>query len=125
MTLALLQSETERLGTELRHFAEATCKAFDTEELKREVAARKRRHAKKSSMGKTRCETDESEIPESGPKKKQYSLRTYKHHSLPDYVQNIREFGTTDSFSTEPVSTINIPPLHTFLLTYLIDAARA
>lgn len=113
MTLALLQSETERLGTQLRHFAEVTCEAFDTEELKREVGARQRRQAKKCSKGKgkARQQTPESEMPESGPKKKKYHLRTYKHHSLPDYVHNIREFGTTDSFSTEPVSIITTTPM--------------
>lgn len=125
LTLSLLQSETERLGAELRHFAEVTCKAFDTEELKREVDARKRRHAKKSSKSKTTRETDESENPESGPKKKEYSLRTYKHHSLPDYVNNIREFGTTDSYSTEPVSATNIPPSPSLSLTCPINTARA
>ena len=37
--------------------------------------------------------------------KKSFNLRTYKNHSLGDYVKMIRTYGTTDSYSTEPVST--------------------
>ena len=33
-----------------------------------------------------------------------FSLSTYKHHALGDYVQAIRRYGTTDSYSTESVS---------------------
>ena len=29
---------------------------------------------------------------------------TYKYHALGNYVDNIRRFGTTDSYSTQPVS---------------------
>ncbi|KZP13244.1 hypothetical protein FIBSPDRAFT_662191, partial [Athelia psychrophila] len=31
---------------------------------------------------------------------KRYHLGTYKHHCIPDYPRTIREFGTTDSYST-------------------------
>lgn len=109
ITLALLDSETERLGAELRQFADVTCAAFDTEELNREVNARKRRKAKANADAASISQQNSSpEMPETGPKKKQYHLRTYKHHSLPDYVKSIRDFGTSDSFSTEPVSVIKI-----------------
>lgn len=40
----------------------------------------------------------------------------YKHHSLPNYVKNIRDLGTLDSFSTEPVSIIEM------ILTSIIPA---
>ena len=33
-----------------------------------------------------------------------FNMNTYKAHSFPDYVRTIRRFGTTDSYSTEPVS---------------------
>jgi hypothetical protein len=36
-------------------------------------------------------------------KQKKLNLRTYKHHALGDYVDTIRRFGTTDSYSTQPV----------------------
>ncbi|KZP10392.1 hypothetical protein FIBSPDRAFT_708239, partial [Athelia psychrophila] len=48
---------------------------------------------------------------------KKYHLRTYKHHSLPDYVHNIREFGTTDSFSTEPPELEHRKPKRRFVRT--------
>lgn len=33
-----------------------------------------------------------------------FNLLTYKHHALGDYVRTIKRYGTTDSYSTEPVS---------------------
>ena len=35
---------------------------------------------------------------------KKYNLQTYKHHSLGDYPDTIRQYGTSDSYSMEPVS---------------------
>jgi hypothetical protein len=35
---------------------------------------------------------------------KEFSFKTYKLHSLGDYLTMIRRYGTTDSYSTEPVS---------------------
>jgi hypothetical protein len=34
---------------------------------------------------------------------KTFNLDTYKYHSLTDYMKHIRQYGTTDSYSTEPV----------------------
>jgi len=39
----------------------------------------------------------------SQPRLKKFSLRSYKYHSLGDYPDTVRRFGTTDSYSTEPV----------------------
>lgn len=39
-----------------------------------------------------------------GPKRRKFNLRVYKYHALGDYANTIRRLGTTDSFSTEPVS---------------------
>jgi hypothetical protein len=39
-----------------------------------------------------------------GPKRRKFNLRVYKYHALGDYAKTIRRLGTTDSFSTEPVS---------------------
>jgi hypothetical protein len=38
-----------------------------------------------------------------GRRHKTFNLNTYKLHSLGDYVTSIRKYGTTDSYSTEPV----------------------
>lgn len=40
----------------------------------------------------------------SARKRANFNIDTYKCHSFPDYVNTIRRFGTTDSYSTEPVS---------------------
>jgi len=40
----------------------------------------------------------------SGRQTKEFSLKTYKFHLLGDYCNTIRWFGTTDSYSTQPVS---------------------
>ncbi|KAJ6538579.1 hypothetical protein B0H10DRAFT_1669333, partial [Mycena sp. CBHHK59/15] len=34
---------------------------------------------------------------------KTFNMNTYKGHSLPDYPDTILFFGTTDSYSTQPV----------------------
>jgi hypothetical protein len=39
---------------------------------------------------------------------KTFNLNTYKLHSLGDYVNAIRKYGTTDSYSTEPVRSLSI-----------------
>lgn len=125
-SIALLESETERLFEQLRHFADDVCPSFDTYELKREVDARQRakqrRDAKKATgasqatskgkgkatnlkgKGKATSLFPSAGTENAGPQKKQYHLVTIKHHSLPDYPKTIREFGTTDSYSSQPVS---------------------
>jgi hypothetical protein len=37
-------------------------------------------------------------------RQKLLNLNTYTYHALGDYVRTIRTFGTTDSYSTQPVS---------------------
>lgn len=106
-TLALLDKETEELGARLRAFSDKTCTFFDTKELRRETAARYRRNAKKAHSPKQRTSRrprNPASTDNDAPRKKRYHLRTIKHHALGDYVKHIRMFGTSDSFSTEPVS---------------------
>jgi hypothetical protein len=43
-----------------------------------------------------------------GRRRKAFNLNTYKNHSIDDYVRTIRMYGTTDSYSTEPVSAVYI-----------------
>lgn len=105
-TLNLLDSTTVRLGQQFRHFAKKTCPAFRTKELKREVQARQRRQAKKkvaqeSEPGVTRPATRQAK--DTGPLCKEFNLQFIKYHFLDDHADQIREFGTTDSHTTEPV----------------------
>ncbi|KAJ7743217.1 hypothetical protein B0H16DRAFT_1322953, partial [Mycena metata] len=100
-TVGLLDTATTELGRLLRRFKKRTCPDFETKELPSEEAARGRRQARKAAKGgkgKGKANT--------GPKKKEYSLLTYKLHSLGDYVISILWFGTTDSYSTQPTSPI-------------------
>ena len=50
----------------------------------------------------------QAKIP-AGRRKKTFNLNTYKAHALGDYVETIRRYGTTDSYSTEPVSWPLLP----------------
>lgn len=52
LSLVLLESATIQLGKLLRDFQATTCAAYDTRELKREMAARMRQAANKSTSNK-------------------------------------------------------------------------
>jgi hypothetical protein len=101
------------MGAELRAFNNKTCNAFVTQELPRETAARKRRGRKKTKRKQSSPDdapADPSVNAMGEPDKplpKRFNLRKYKYHSLGDYAKMIRRFGTSDSFSTEPVSSVN------------------
>ena len=92
-TLGMLSHVTTSLGNSFRVFVEKTCAAFQTRELERERVARQR-HQEKTAVQKA---------SKNSRKPKQLNLKTYKYHSLGDYVETIRRFGMTDSYSTQPV----------------------
>lgn len=93
-TLASFEQVTTDLGVLLRHFSTVTCGAFKTTELPRERAARIRRIASTPGSGASG----------GGPKHVGFNLHTYKLHALGDYPQTIREYGTTDNYTTQRVS---------------------
>lgn len=96
-TLSALGETFKRLSRQLRGFRDFTCAAFTTAELPKEKAARERRAAREGSgLGDPKAGV-------SGRKAKKFNLNTYKYHAMGDYVQSIRLFGTTDSFSTQIV----------------------
>lgn len=94
--------------------------AIEPEPIVPEVgSSRKRKTAKQKSstsmataQGLDSTIQPEPAIPEAGELGaasnerawKAFSLDTYKAHSLGDYVEAIKRYGTTDSFSTETVS---------------------
>jgi len=104
-TLEILDQTTIAIGTEFRAFANKICPLFDTRELKREAAARRRRHARGTKSSRTTHSTEKplKEQSEEPPRRRIFSLRSYKYHSMGDVSNTIREYGTSDSFSTEPV----------------------
>jgi hypothetical protein len=98
-TLEHLESLTKEFGRLMRQFRDLTSQ-FQTVELPRELASRNRQRQR--SQAKT---FGQSTGPsESSRKRKILNLFTPKFHSLGDYVQCIRMFGSTDSFSTQVVS---------------------
>lgn len=91
---------TVHLTNALRHFADVVCPAFpNTMETDREYRAR--RDAQAKAKGKSAAATESA--VDGGRRRKTFNLNTYKFHSLPDYVESIRRFGTTDSYSTQIV----------------------
>jgi hypothetical protein len=124
LTLEIMESVTVSLGKLLRSFSSITCLAFETKELRREADARVRRESKKAAA--SHCPTGNPHVESTGPavplaseeyqsagqppraeasgrRPKSFNLSTYKVHSLGDYVKTIRQYGTTDSYSTELV----------------------
>ena len=99
-TLELLSQVTIALGNRMRKFQAKTCAAFKTRELERERVAQMRRQEKKSATAKTK---PNSQTHSSARQPREFNLKTYKFHALGDYCSTIRRFGTTDSYSTQPV----------------------
>ena len=95
-TLEILSEATMSVGDSFRSFEQETCTAFETQELKREQAARQRREAKQAVISGVAPKSDSR-------KKKHFNMKTYTMHSLGDYVETIRQFGTTDSYTTQRV----------------------
>lgn len=143
LTLQILDQQTAELGEHLRRFKARVCSMYDTQELDRELNARSHRQAKEAvkravngsqqgataaqpraganHKGKQKASAVQSQnvigpYPRQPRKKKSFNLQTYKLHALGDYVACIRHFGTTDSYSTEPVSPSFILP--TLQLSY-------
>lgn len=112
-TLTILDNVTRSLGISLRAFKKDTCTKYQTNELPREAAARQRRQtsaARKRKGKKVEVVTEQAITERSQPsrRRKGLNLNTYKLHSLGDYVDAIRQYGTTDSYSTQLVSRTSL-----------------
>ena len=94
-TLDIMERTTVRLAQEMRKFSSETCPAFTTKELHRKAEARRRREAR-GGPSKDSLAVDVHRY-------KTLNLGTYKIHALGDYHEQIKMFGTTDSFSTQLV----------------------
>jgi hypothetical protein len=131
-TLNILDGVTRALGIALRAFKKETCSKFDTKELPKEAASRQTRQAKlaaKQSSSAKAAKGNEKEVGSTAKSKtgkgkekeaeptaksnakssrqpKAFNLNTYKLHSLGDYANTIRQYGTTDSYSTQLVREV-------------------
>ena len=108
-TLHLLEETTTELGVAFREFAEKTCTAFNTRELKRESEARRRRQLQTNKS---------TEASTSTRRTKKFNLQTYKFHALGDYAATIRRYGTSDSYTTEIVSLLQSYLIAFFILSW-------
>ncbi|KJA23581.1 hypothetical protein HYPSUDRAFT_101562, partial [Hypholoma sublateritium FD-334 SS-4] len=117
LSLKVLESVTIQLGGLLRNFRDTVCKAFDTKELNREVAARMRRMSKKSTSPIASGSTQTASNTSGKHSNKGLNLNTYKDHSLGDYVEMIRRNGTVDSYSTEAMELEHRSPKSRYLRT--------
>ncbi|KAJ7737919.1 hypothetical protein DFH07DRAFT_752764, partial [Mycena maculata] len=106
-SLKVLDSATKLLGNQMCYFANVTCLQFKTVETDSEYAARSRAATRReAARGNTGPSPAPSNLPNaqpqiSGKRPVSFSLNTYKHHAMGDYVPTIRRVGTTDSYSTQ------------------------
>lgn len=103
-TLSQLENTTTVLGQLLRKFTATTCAVFMTKELPCEQAARGRRNAAAAAKSTGAEKEKQLKARNTGDEKpKMFNLTTFKLHSLADYPNTIRCYGTTDSYSTQIV----------------------
>lgn len=131
-TLDLLDQSTKTLGKEMHSFRKTSATAWICKELPSETAARGRKAERKRAKAAAKAAKEAAAVasnpllalqspgapppldtadpdivpplaPKVGAKVKSLNLCTYKLHALGDYVQTIRLFGTTDSYSTQIV----------------------
>ena len=106
-TLAWLDESMKAFRKQIRRFQSHTCSFFDTQELPQEEAACSRRQKKKKVSINLTNPSPRAPVPSTatpaGTRKKNFNLILIKLHALGDYVKTIKTFGTTDSYSTQPV----------------------
>ena len=107
-TVTYFDNLTTELGQVMRDFEKFTCSEYNTVELPKETAARIRRQAQ-TAQGTTGA-TAASQQPApatAGKRGRTLNLFTYKWHALGDYAATIKQFGTTDSYSTQIASLLS------------------
>ncbi|KAG2067451.1 hypothetical protein BDR04DRAFT_1120444 [Suillus decipiens] len=115
LTLDIMDQVTTMLGSQFCTFNVQVCSVYDTHKLQQEVEACKQHFAKQAAKyyalqkGKqtahavlqgTRCEEDHTAT--NLYHTKLFNFQMYKFHAVGDYVSTIRQYGTCDSYSTEP-----------------------
>lgn len=110
LTLEIMDGVTSAVGQQFREFKASVCAAYTTHELRREVEARTRRQlkqaAKQNGVRIDKQRAPAGTAPNNVKRMKVFNLQTYKFHALGDYVSTIRQYGTSDSYSSEPVRVL-------------------
>lgn len=97
--LAFFETATTALRKSIQQFMKTTCEYYRTYELPQETTVRGRRKAAVSGRG-----GGVQGMVNLQRKERKLNLSTYKFHALGDYPNTIREMGTTDNYTTQPVS---------------------
>ncbi|KAI9456765.1 hypothetical protein HD554DRAFT_2177920 [Boletus coccyginus] len=121
-SIKLLEQEMRLLEQQLWKFKDYTCSLFKTTELPSEAAAHCR-HAEARLKMQTNDESKTTRKGTSGvAQPKTFNLATYKIHVLGHYMNTIRTFGTTDSYTTQ-IDMHHIINLAQFLHNHSRDPA--
>ena len=110
LTLEIMDGVTSAVGQQFREFKASVCAAYTTHELSWEVEARTRRQLKQAAK-QNGVRIDKQRAPagtalNNVKRTKVFNIQTYKFHALGDYVSTIRQYGTSDSYSSEPVRVL-------------------
>jgi hypothetical protein len=99
-SLSFFKQCTKQFGQVIRYFHDHVCPRYKTRDTPQEVAAKLHRDsARTAKSGADKgCLNAKKKSSE-----KMFSLETYKLHALGHYPAMIRQFGTTDSYSTQTV----------------------
>ena len=116
-TLQILDAVTQSLGDKLRKFVSVTCPAFSMKELCHEAESCRRRQAHNNSK-RGNIPQNESSLCTADRQPKVLNLQTYKFHALGDYATQIRTYGTTDSYSTQPMRIVMFSMLYITLMLH-------
>ncbi|KAG2346000.1 hypothetical protein BDR05DRAFT_974834 [Suillus weaverae] len=103
LTQDILDQQMTDLSEQFHQFKAKVCSAYHTQELEHEAAEATRWAEKDTVVQGTVAQKPMAGTSAKGKgKEKSFNFHTYKFHALGDYVNTIRCFGTTDSYSTEP-----------------------
>ncbi|KAG1884740.1 hypothetical protein F4604DRAFT_1574283 [Suillus subluteus] len=103
-TLTFFNSATVILGQSVRKFQCTICAHYHMTELPNEYTACGCREAALASKQAGPVNMLQKGKSNPNPKVKALNLFTYKYHALADYPNTIQQVGTSDSYSTQPVS---------------------
>lgn len=110
-TLTSLDESISTLGEILRDFMSITCKAHESKELPAEVERRvrleARRQARSNANGEKRPNTGSLSYKRARIEKA-FNINTPKFHSIGHLKHSILTYGTTDSYSTHIVGSLQL-----------------
>ncbi|KAF8551579.1 hypothetical protein OG21DRAFT_1381054, partial [Imleria badia] len=104
--LAFFDLATIALRKSIQKFVATTCEYYDTFELPQETSVRGRRKARiavKKVEAQAQPTTTAQPAVTLERKRRKLNLQTYKFHALGHYPNTIHAFGTTDTYTTQPV----------------------